>query len=281
MPSDVTNYQKIFSHIMKFKIRILFTAIFAFSLIHSYAQEMTADSLTDLLGIYEKLDEYVPDDVTFTTEDGEQVNFKSLIDKPTVLTLVYFTCPGICSPLLDGIADVINKTDLELGKDYQVLTVSFNDKETYQLAKAKKKNYVKQVKKDIDESQWLWMVGDSANIMKLTKSLGYQFKRDGDDFIHAAAIMVLSPDGKITRYLYGTYFLPFDLKMALVEAQQGKSGPTINKILNYCFSYDPEGKKYVFNITKVAGTIIIVFAVGLLLFLILNKKRRLHPKHSN
>lgn len=241
---------------------------------------MTADSLNDLLGIYEKLDEYVPDDLQFTTENGELVNFKSLIDKPTVLTLVYFTCPGICSPLLDGIADVISKNDLVLGKDYQVLTVSFNDKETYELAKSKKKNYVKQVSKDIDESSWLWMVGDSANIAKLTQSLGYRFKRDGDDFIHAAAIMVLSPDGKVTRYLYGTYFLPFDLKMALVEAAQGKSGPTINKILNYCFSYDPAGKKYVFNITKVAGTIIIVFALSFLLFLIFNKKRRLHPSKN-
>lgn len=271
--------KRFFSLPMKFFYTILLLSVFSVSL--AQEQEMTADSLMSLLGIYEKLDEYVPDELYFTTEDGEEVNFKSLIDKPTVLTLVYFTCPGICSPLLDGIADVISKTDMELGKDYQVLTVSFNEKETYQLAKSKKKNYVKQVDKEIDESQWLWMVGDSTNIAKLTQSVGYQFKREGQDFIHAAAIMVLSPKGKITRYLYGTYFLPFDLKMAIVEAEQGRSGPTINKILNYCFSYDPEGKKYVFNITKVAGTIIIVFALGLLTFLIFNKKRRLHPKNSN
>ncbi len=264
-------------------MKYFLTFILSFSFIFSIAQEdeMTPDSLMSLLGIYEKLDEYVPDDLTFTTEDGEEVNFKSLIDKPTVVTLVYFTCPGICSPLLDGVADVIGKTDMELGKDYQVLTVSFNEKETYQLAKSKKKNYVKQIKKEIDESQWLWMVGDSTNIARLTQSMGYRFKRDGDDFIHAAAIMVLSPEGKITRYLYGTYFLPFDMKMALVEAQQGRSGPTINKILNYCFSYDPEGKKYVFNITKVSGTIIILAALTFLLFLIFNKRRRLHPKVNN
>ena len=264
-------------------MRLLYTILLIsiFSNAFAQEQEMTSDSLMNLLGIYEKLDEYVPDSVYFTTENGEEVNFKSLIDKPTVLTLVYFTCPGICSPLLDGIAEVIGKTDMELGKDYQVLTVSFNEKETYQLAKDKKKNYVKQVDKEIDESQWLWMVGDSTNIAKLTQSVGYQFKREGQDFIHAAAIMVLSPKGKVTRYLYGTYYLPFDLKMAIVEAEQGRSGPTINKILNYCFSYDPEGKKYVFNITKVAGTIIIVFALGLLAFLIFSKKRRLHPKSSN
>nr|NQU88895.1 SCO family protein [Bacteroidota bacterium] len=232
----------------------LFFTFLVFS-VFAFTQEAFApsDENMELLGIYEKLDDYVPDDLVFTNENGVEVNFKSLIDKPTVLVLVYFTCPGICSPLLDGIADVIGKTDLELGKDYQVLTVSFNEKETYDLAKSKKKNYVKQIKKDIDDSHWMWMVGDSTNIANLTNSVGFRFKREGDDFIHAAAIMVLSPDGKITRYLYGTYFLPFDLKMALAEAAKGKSGPTINKILNYCFSYDPEGKKYVFNITKVSA----------------------------
>ncbi len=272
--------KKTISPNMKIFLTIFFAVLFSCSFAQDQ-EEMSADSLMNLLGIYEKLDEYVPEDLTFTTENGDTVNFKSLIDKPTVLTLVYFTCPGICSPLLDGIADVIGKTDMELGKDYQVLTVSFNEKETYQLAKDKKKNYVKQVNKEIDESQWLWMVGDSTNIKRLTESVGYQFKREGDDFIHAAAIMVLSPNGKVTRYLYGTYFLPFDLKMALVEAAEGRSGPTINKILNYCFSYDPEGKKYVFNITKVSGTIIIILALSSLAFLILSKKRRVHPKMNN
>lgn len=227
----------------------------------------------EMLGIYEKLDQYVPDDVMLTDEKGNPVNFKSLIDKPTILTLVYFTCPGICSPLLDGVAEVIGRSDLVLGKDFQVLTVSFNHKETYQLAKSKKKNYVAQVKKDIDTTQWKWMVGDSANIHKLTNSVGYQFKQVGNDFVHAAAIMVLSPDGKITRYLYGVYFLPFDLKMAVSEAAAGRSGPTINKILNYCFSYDPDGKKYVFNITKVAATVILFFAFSFLAYLFISKRK--------
>jgi len=242
------------------------------------AQTAPVDGKQELLGIFEKLDQFVPDDVMLTNEQGELVNFKSLINKPTVLTLVYYTCPGICSPLLDGVADVISRTDLVLGKDYQVLTVSFNEKENYQLAVSKKKNYVKQVKKKIDESQWKWFTGDSLNIAKLTNSVGFRFKREGDDFVHAAAIMVLSPEGKVTRYLYGTYFLPFDLKMAIVEAAQGRSGPTINKILNYCFSYDPEGKTYVFNITKISATIILSFAAGLLLYLILGKKRRNQQK---
>ncbi|MFP4471370.1 MAG: SCO family protein [Bacteroidales bacterium] len=265
---------------MRFQVLTLFGLFFIFTnTLHAQA-DYAVDSTGELLGIYEKLDQYVPDSVYFYNEEGELVNFKNMVDKPTIVTMVYFTCPGICSPLLDGIADVIGKTDLELGKDYQVLTVSFNELETPELAKSKKKNYVKQVRKEIDESHWQWMTGDSASIHKLTNSMGYRFKREGNDFIHAAAIMVLSPEGKITRYLYGTYFLPFDLKMAIVEAAEGRSGPTINKILNYCFSYDPEGKKYVFNITKVAGTIILVFAVGLLLYLILSKRKRLVHKSA-
>lgn len=260
---------------MKIKLTFLFLVLLSVS----YAQEeFSPDENQELLGIYEHLDEYLPDDLVFTNEDGEEVNLKSMIDKPTVLVLVYYTCPGICSPLLDGVADVIGKTDIELGKDYQVLTVSFNEKETYELAKSKKKNYVKQIKKEVDESQWYWMVGDSLNIARLCNSVGFKFKREGDDFIHAATIMVLSPDAKITRYLYGTYFLPFDIKMAIAEAAVGKSGPTINKLLNYCFSYDPDGKKYVFNITKVSATIILLFAGALLLYLIFSKRKKVHHK---
>jgi len=228
----------------------------------------------EMLGIYEKLDQYIPDDLMFTDENGQLVNFKSLIDKPTILTLVYYTCPGICSPLLDGVAEVITRSEMTLGKEFQVLTVSFNAKETYHLAKSKKKNYVNQVKKQIDTTQWKWFVGDSINIYKLTNSVGFQFKKEGNDFIHAAAIIVLSPEGKITRYLYGTYFLPFDLKMAVSEAAKGKSGPTINKILNFCFSYDAEGKKYVFNITKVSATVILFFAFSLLIYLFTTKGKK-------
>ena len=106
-------------------------------------------------------------------------------------------------------------------------------------------------------------------------------KKEGRDWIHPGAIIVLSPDGKITRYLHGTYFLPFDLKMAVVEASQGRSGPTINKVLKFCFSYDAEGKKYVFNITKVSGSIIILLALGFFITLVLKNKRTATPKTEN
>lgn len=227
------------------------------------------------LGIFEMLNDTIPADLTFVGEDGKEVNLLSLIDKPTILSLVYFNCPGICSPLLDGVAEVISKADIVIGKDYQVLTVSFNPTDTYELAAKKKKNYVSQIKKEIDETGWIWLAGDSINIDRLTKSVGFRYIKQGNDYIHAAAIMVISPKGKITRYLYGTYFLPFDLKMAVAEASKGQSGPSINKILNFCFSYDPEGRKYVFNITRIAATVILLAALSLLLYLFVTRNKKI------
>lgn len=233
---------------------------------------------TDQIGIFEKLDTIIPSDIQFYTEQGDLVPLVSLIDKPTVLVLVYYTCPGICSPLLDGVADVISKMDIELGEDYQVITVSFNPEETPDLARDKKVNYVKQVKKEIKEEAWMWMTGDSANIYALTNTVGYHFIKQGEDYIHAAAIIAISPDSKVTRYLYGTYFLPFDLKMAIVEASEGRSGPTINKVLRYCFSYDPQEKSYVFNITKVTATLILFFVAVFFIYLVFSKRKTFKKK---
>jgi len=252
---------------MKRALLLLVTILLSATVGAQYIEE------TDQIGIFEKLDTIIPADAQFYTEQGELVPLVSLIDKPTVLVLVYYTCPGICSPLLDGVADVISKMDLTLGEDYQVLTVSFNPEETPELARDKKVNYIKQVKKEINEDAWMWLTGDSANIYNLTNSVGYHFIKQGPDYIHAAAIIALSPEAKVTRYLYGTYFLPFDLKMAIVEASQGRSGPTINKVLRYCFSYDPQEKSYVFNITKVTATIILFLVAIFFIYLLFSKRK--------
>ena len=145
------------------------------------------------------------------------------------------------------------------------------------LARQKKKTYAKLVSHGDTDNAWKFFTGDSATIDQLLDELGYKVKKEGDQYIHPGAIIVLSPEGKITRYLYGsTYFLPFDLKMAVVEAAQGRSGPTINKVLKYCFSYDAEGKKYVFNLTKVSGTIILLLAGSLLASMLYKGRKRKH-----
>lgn len=234
------------------------------------------------LGVYEKLDEYIPEDLYFVNEDYDTVNLLSIIDKPTVLVPVYYECPGICSPLLEGVAEVISRSSVEIGKDYQVFTISFDYEENTKLARDKKKTYSRLVEgvHDLDNG-WKFFTGDSTNIHRLLNSIGYAIMREGKEWVHPGAIIVLSPEGKITRYLHGTYFLPFDLKMSIVEASQGRSGPTINKVLQFCFSYDAEGKKYVFNVTKVSGVIILLFAISLFLTLFIrNKKKGTTTKES-
>lgn len=159
----------------------------------------------------------------------------------------------------------MDKTDLEMGDDYQVYTISFSHTESPPLARKKKKTYQKLVSHGDTDNSWKFFTGDSTTISRLLDQVGFKVKKDGKEYIHPGTLIVISPKGKITRYLYGsTYFLPFDLKMAIVEAEDEKSGPTINKMLKYCFSYDPEGQKYVLNFTKISGSIILLIALTLL-----------------
>lgn len=229
------------------------------------------------IGIVEHLDEYLPDSISLINENGEKVWLSDLIDKPTVLNFVYFRCPGICSPLMEGVADVMDKSDLVPGKDYQVLTISFDPSETIDLGIKKKKNYLNLMtnKEKVSEAKegWKFFVSDSLSIIRATNATGFKYKKTGNDFLHAASLSVVSPDEKITRYLNGLHFLPFEWKMAMVEASKGHSGPTINKVLRFCFSYDPKGQTYVLNVTKISASLILVLAFGLLLYLLLKKPK--------
>jgi protein SCO1 len=253
---------------MKIKIRLVIIGI----LIIANAKSQSVFNPPKEIGIYEHLDSIIPADIQLINQDSAIVNLKSLINKPTVISFVYYECPGLCSPLLNGLAEVIDKAKIEPGKDYQVITISFNPKDTPKLGIKKKKNYVASIKRNIDESQWIWLTGDSANIERITDAVGFKFKREGKEFLHPASIIVLSPKGKITRYLYGTEYLPFDLKMAVIEASEGKSMPTISKMLQFCFNYSPESKKYLFNITSVSGSLIILLVLIFLFTVLLKKK---------
>jgi protein SCO1/2 len=253
-------------HIIK---HLLITIPFALSL------QVTAEDRKNPdveIGIIEHLNEYFPGDVMLTDEKGKLVNLKDLIDKPTILTFVYFDCPMLCTPLMNGMAEVMDKTDLKLGKDYQVFTVGFNTAEPLSLALAKKANYVKNMKNKAAADGWKFFIGDSTNLAKATEATGFRYKKAGNVFLHSATLIYLSPDGKITRYLNGTYFLPFEFKMAIVEASKGQAGPTINKILQYCYGYDSQAQRYVLDVTKVGGALILLILVGIVLWLILKPK---------
>ena len=213
------------------------------------------------IGIDGHLGDTVPQEVILYNENNQPVELGTLINKPTIINFVYYRCPGICSPLMGGIAEVMGKMDLKPGTDYQVLTISFNPAEGNDLAVKKKANYLKLLKVEGAREGWQFFTADSANIARVTDALGFHYKRQGNDFLHAAGLIVVSPKGKITRYLQGTYFLPFEVKMALIESADGKVGPTINKVLQYCYSYDPRGQQYVMNVTKISAVLILLVLV--------------------
>lgn len=249
------------------------TVLLGCLLIASPAIAQVGLDTTTEVGVDEHLGEIVPLELEFLDEDGVPTKLGDLIDKPTILSLVYFRCPSICTPLLSGLADVVDRIDLEPGEDYQILTISFDVRETPDLAKRKQANFLKAVQREISPEAWRFMSGDSASVAAVTDAVGFRYIPQGKDFMHPGVIMVLSPGGKISRYLYGITFLPFDVKLALMEASEGKVSPTIRRVLLYCFSYDPEGQTYVFNLLKVVGTLITVMAVGFVAYLLISSKR--------
>jgi protein SCO1/2 len=226
------------------------------------------------IGIVEKLGQNVPMDIELYDESGNLVQLKSIINKPTIVTFVYFKCPGICSPLLTETAKIVDKMDLELGKDYQILTLSFDHTERPELAQEKKDNYLTEIKKTVNPNGWRFLTGDSVNIHRFTDAAGFYFAKSGKDWIHAATLIAVSPEGKVTRYLYGIHQLPLDVKLAVMEASEGKASPTISKVLNFCYAYDPEGKHYTFNVVRVSGVVIVgLLALFMFVFVVRPKKK--------
>jgi protein SCO1/2 len=154
------------------------------------------------------------------------------------------------------------------------LAVSFDEKEDPILALEKKNLYLKMIERSFPEDAWRFLTGDKENILKLMDSVGFHFRRVKDDFEHPVLLIILAPDGKIVRYLYGTDPLPFDLKIALIEASQGRIGPTIAKVVRFCFSYDPKANKLVFNMLRVTGTVTLIFALSFVMFLLFKGRKK-------
>ncbi len=222
------------------------------------------------VGINEKLGATIPLDLELKGEDGKPVTLRQLIDKPTILTLNYFRCAGICTPQLGGVAEVLNRTKAEPGKDFQVLTVSFDERDEPEVAAQKRTNYLSEITRPFPPAAWRFLTGPATATKALADAVGFKFKRVNDDFVHAAAIIFISPKGQVTRYMYGVTYLPADLQLAAQESARGEAQPTINKFLKFCFSYDPAGRRYVLNTTSIGAIIIILTA---LIFVIVLSRR--------
>lgn len=226
------------------------------------------------VGIDEKLGKYIPKGLIFLNEDGKKVNLDSLMTMPIVFAPVYYHCPGICSPLMMGIAEVVDRVDLEPGKDFKVITLSFDPTEKPSDAKRWKTEHLNSMKRKMSDDSWIFLTGDSTTIKKMTDAVGFYFNPEGkDDFAHPTTLVVISKHGLISRYIFGTTFLPFDIKMAVTEADHGRTIPTVNKMLQYCFSYDRMKNSYVFDVTKVAGSVIFFLAAVFFTVLVVKKNK--------
>jgi protein SCO1/2 len=228
------------------------------------------------VGIDEKLSEFIPLDITLNDEKGNALRLDEFFgEKPILLNLVYFNCPGICSPLMNGMVTAIDKMPYGIGQDYEIITVSFDSEEDHVLAAKKQASYFAQLKNQKpDTHAWRFLTGDSTNLKRLVDAVGFKYKVVGEELAHSGALITLSPQGKICRYLYGLEFLPFDLKMALIEAKAGQSHSTITRLLEYCYNYDPQGRTYVIDVTKIVGAVMLLTLAIFFGFLVFFKKTK-------
>ena len=228
----------------------------------------------DVVDFVEQLGETIPGDIVLRDEDGNLVDMATFLDKPTILNFVYYECPGICTPLLNEIADILGKSNLHPdNQSFQLLSVSFEPKDTPAMAKEKRTNYLNQVGRPLPEDTWRFFTGDAENIKRMTEAVGFGYKSAGGEYIHPGGVIMVSPERKIVRYFYGIQFLPFDFQMGVYEASKGKVTPTTARLLNFCFSFDPVGRTYVFNLARVVGSVMLISIVFFGVFLYFTTRR--------
>jgi protein SCO1/2 len=226
------------------------------------------------VGVDEHLGSRIPLDIPFRDETGAPVLLSDLVKGPTIILPVYYRCSNVCFTLQGHLANALQNLERRPLEDYRVISVSFDEEETPQMAARSRHAYLSAMKKPFPEDGWRFLTGDSVSIHRLTDALGYGFQRQRHEFAHPVASIVVAGDGTIVRYLYGVSILPKDLALALVEAQSGIAGGSIRKLMDYCFSYDPAGRTYVFNLLRVSATVVILCTGGFLAFLLLSGRKR-------
>ena len=231
------------------------------------------------IGFTQKLDDQVPLELTFRDEEGVERQLKDFVNKkPVVLALVYYECPSLCNLLLNGMLESLKEMKFEVGEEFDVLTVSFDHEETHVLAKAKKEAYAKAYERTGANTGWHFLVGKKDAVETLTAATGFSYKynEETDEFAHRAGLIVLTPEGKISRYFPGVSFTARDLEFGLIDASKGKIGNLADKLFMLCYHYDPETGKYGVAIgrTLTGACLATVGLVSLLIFILIRQERR-------
>lgn len=226
------------------------------------------------VGFDQRLNEQVPLDLTFTDETGQTMKLGDYFGKrPVILVLAYYRCPMLCTLVLNGLVQGMRDMPFSVGHEFNVVTVSFDPRETAAMAAAKKKTYIASYGRPGAAEAWHFLTGKPEAIEKLTNAVGFRYVYDPqqDQFIHTSGIMVLTPQGKLSRYFYGIQFPGRDLRLGLVEASAGKIGSPTDQVLLYCFHYDPATGKYttsILNYVRAGGALTVIALVGMVWFLL-------------
>jgi len=232
------------------------------------------------IGIDQRLDYQIPLDLLFKDEAGREIPLSTFFKrgKPVILAPVYYRCPMLCTQILSGLAGSPKAVSLNPGKDFELVAVSFDPKDTPETALDKKQMYLKRYGRANSANGWHLLTGDQANITALMDSVGYHYKYDPatDQFAHASGIMVITPEGRLSRYFYGVEYAPTDVRLGLVEASRNKIGNAVDQILLFCYHYDPQTGKYgavVMNMIRFAGASF-TLVCGVFLFIFMRRDVR-------
>ena len=236
------------------------------------------------VGIDQKLDQRVPLQLTFKDEYGREVPLSTYFQakKPVILALVYYRCPMLCTQILSGLESSLKVLSFNPGQEFEVVSVSFDPKDTTETAAGKKQSILKRYNRPNTANGWHFLTGDAANIKALTDAVGYHYRYDPktDQFAHASGIMIVTPDGRLSKYFYGVEYSPRDMRLGLVEASENKIGNPVDALLLFCFHYDPATGKYgavAMNMVRFAGAAFALIG-GMFLFVVFRRDFRADKK---
>ena len=277
------------------KLRSIFAlAVLLFTGAHSFAQAVpdnTGPAAKNLPAILQnvnfrpELNAQMPLETTFTDEDGQSVQLGEYFhqQKPVLLAFVYYGCPMLCTQLEQGVVGSLRMLSFNPGRDYEVVFVSFDDRDTAQMAAAKKKTSLDHFRRPETAAGWHFLTGSKESIASITNAANFHFNYDTKNnlFAHASGIMLLTPDGRISRYFYGVEFPGRDLRLGLVDASQGKIGTPLDKMLLFCFQYDPSTARYSATILSIMRLMAVGTVAGLLLMILIFRRRDKRAAQAN
>lgn len=242
-------------------------------------------ALIQEIGLDQKLNEQLPLSLRFRDESGREVALGDFFgQRPVILALVYYECPMLCNQVLNGLTSALTVMNLNAGRDFDVVAVSFDPGETPELARAKKASYVERYGREGTEAGWHFLTGGEREISALTRAVGfrYAYNAEVDQYAHPSGVMVSTPEGRLSHYFYGIEYAPRDLRLAIVEASERRIGSPVDQLLLACFHYDPSSGKYslaVMRLVRVVGVITLV-AIGGTIVLLRRRERQGPPPGS-